>query len=261
MPATTPPLPRPHTSNPAPPSPIWPLVCHPATPGPIGIQISVQAYFSQTGLKLHYRLQGDLRQLALPTYSASEQTGQFTDGLWQHTCLEAFLARPGQARLSSTERKKSSAGSDKPDSNSPDGNGPNSSAEDTEYTEYNFSPCGRYAIYAFSQERQRNSDYEIQHQKTRPHIPIHVSRDPAHNTLHLQTELHLPLWGLGTNTTNTNANNKTEHTANSASSIQAGFSAVLETKHGQLSYWALHHPKPSPDFHDPRGRIACIQAQ
>jgi hypothetical protein len=36
-------------------------------------------------------------------------------------------------------------------------------------------------------------------------------------------------------------------------SLLWGFTAVLELEDGSLSYWALHHPKPQPDFHDRGG--------
>ena len=33
--------------------------------------------------------------------------------------------------------------------------------------------------------------------------------------------------------------------------IHAGIAAVIEDEHGTLSYWALAHAAPEPDFHDP----------
>ena len=34
--------------------------------------------------------------------------------------------------------------------------------------------------------------------------------------------------------------------------LRIGLSAVIEEKSGALSYWALRHPRPKPDFHDRR---------
>jgi hypothetical protein len=31
--------------------------------------------------------------------------------------------------------------------------------------------------------------------------------------------------------------------------LQLGLTAVIETNDGSRSYWALHHPEVSPDFH------------
>ena len=33
--------------------------------------------------------------------------------------------------------------------------------------------------------------------------------------------------------------------------IAAGFAAVIEDRHGALSWWALAHGAAAPDFHDP----------
>ncbi|MBV1732472.1 MAG: hypothetical protein KUA38_09520, partial [Hydrogenophaga sp.] len=35
--------------------------------------------------------------------------------------------------------------------------------------------------------------------------------------------------------------------------LMLGLSAILETRDGQLSYWALHHPAARPDFHHRAG--------
>ncbi len=39
-----------------------------------------------------------------------------------------------------------------------------------------------------------------------------------------------------------------------------GLSAVIESTDGHLSNWALHHPKPVPDFHDRAGWVARLSA-
>lgn len=68
------------------------------------------------GLTLRFQLSGDLESLQLPDPRPSVRT----DGLWRHTCFEAFI---GQA-----------AGS--------------------EYWEYNFSPSGAWAAYRFAAYRE-----------------------------------------------------------------------------------------------------------
>lgn len=67
-------------------------------------------------LTFHYRLEGDLEALRIPAPRSPVRT----DGLWQHTCFEAFI---GQA------------------------DGP-------VYWEYNFSPSGAWAAYQFSGYRE-----------------------------------------------------------------------------------------------------------
>jgi hypothetical protein len=37
-----------------------------------------------------------------------------------------------------------------------------------------------------------------------------------------------------------------------SSVIDIGVSCIVENRNGKLGYWALSHPKETPDFHDPR---------
>jgi hypothetical protein len=67
-------------------------------------------------LQLNYRLLGDLDALQLPESKPTIRT----DGLWRHSCFEAFIGQ----------------------SSSPD------------YREYNFSPSGAWAAYHFSAYRE-----------------------------------------------------------------------------------------------------------
>jgi hypothetical protein len=67
-------------------------------------------------LVLLYRLTGDLEALRLPEPRPPNRT----DGLWRHTCFEAFIGRVGAS----------------------------------EYWEYNFSPSGAWAAYHFSAYRE-----------------------------------------------------------------------------------------------------------
>jgi hypothetical protein len=67
-------------------------------------------------LRLTYRLTGDLGALQLP----EPRPPLRTDGLWRHSCFEAFIGRYGA----------------------------------TDYWEYNFSPSGAWAAYHFSGYRE-----------------------------------------------------------------------------------------------------------
>lgn len=95
------------------------LLRHPDTPCPAlaGIDVSV-AVQADGSLRLDYRLSGRLAALAIPP----EQTPTAADGLWQHTCCEAFVARPGSPV----------------------------------YHEINLSPSRQWAAYRFSDYRQRS---------------------------------------------------------------------------------------------------------
>jgi len=95
------------------------LQCHPATPASLTLDLSVSVAWMPEGLQLMYTLTGDTAALRIPPIA---QPGP-ADGLWQHTCFEAFMAVEGEAA----------------------------------YTEFNFSPSGQWATYRFADERQRDT--------------------------------------------------------------------------------------------------------
>ena len=74
--------------------------------------ISVLVRRPASELQLTFRLDGDIRRIAVPSPSVPHIARQ----LWQHTCFEAFVALEGQR----------------------------------EYHEFNFAPSGEWAAYAFS---------------------------------------------------------------------------------------------------------------
>ncbi len=105
-----------------PPTIPTPLICHPASPctAVTGIEASVVPT-ADGGLSLHYRVRGIPGALRLP----SPLPPGPVDGLWQHTCCEAFIA-----------------GGDAPD-----------------YREFNFSPSGQWAAYRFTGYRERDDRF------------------------------------------------------------------------------------------------------
>jgi hypothetical protein len=100
---------------------IAPLTCHPATTGAFacGIEVSVAAT-DDGGLLLRYRITCPPAGLRLP---APQPAGP-ADGLWQHTCCEAFVMEDGEA-----------------------------------YREFNFSPSGQWAAYRFTGYRARDEAF------------------------------------------------------------------------------------------------------
>ena len=99
-----------------------PLLCHPATPCPLALRLSVALDWQATGLVLHYRVSGQVDGIQWPPTAPPGPA----DGLWQHTCLEAFVSPVLAAH----------------------------------YREFNFSPSQQWAAYCFSAERQRDADAE-----------------------------------------------------------------------------------------------------
>lgn len=94
-----------------------PLICHGASAPAAPWQLDAGVDPVREGLlHFHFSLRGDLSRLRLPAAAAGERR----DGLWHHTCFEAFIR-----------------GSDGP-----------------AYVELNFSPSSCWAFYAFDAYRQ-----------------------------------------------------------------------------------------------------------
>jgi hypothetical protein len=89
-----------------------PLSAHAASPAVAVRELSVAARREGNRLNLAYRLVGNLDALSLP----ERRDPARVDGLWRHTCFEAFIGRAGSP----------------------------------EYLEFNFSPSGQWAAYQFS---------------------------------------------------------------------------------------------------------------
>ncbi len=70
-----------------------PLTCHPDSPCPALGSVAVDARRSRGGasLELEYRIAGDIAALRIPAPAPPRRIA----GLWQHTCLEAFVGIEG----------------------------------------------------------------------------------------------------------------------------------------------------------------------
>lgn len=98
------------------------LTRHPTTPCPAVETIEVEAgRTSRGGLALRYRLRGVLADLIVPGAAVPAST----DGLWEHTCFEAFVSFGGDG-----------------------------------YLEFNVAPSGRWAAYRFEGYRQGMAPFE-----------------------------------------------------------------------------------------------------
>lgn len=166
------------------------LLCHPATPAPVVRAVEARATWRADGqLSFAYRLWGDMARLLV----APEGSPERTDRLWEHTCFEAFIALPGQSA----------------------------------YREFNFSPSGQWAAYAFAAYRQRDERCAL---ADAPQITTRVFA----GRLEVLATLAPGALPRGEKT------------------LQIALSAVVEaadTVDGSHSYWALHHPGARPDFH------------
>jgi hypothetical protein len=177
------------------------LCCHPATPAPTVRAIEARADWRADGaLRLSYCLWGDMARIRVP----APQTPGPTDLLWQHTCFEAFIGVPGESA----------------------------------YREFNLSPSGQWAAYAFTDYRQRNEQFT-------PAGAPQISVQCFAGRLELLATL------------------APECLPNAPSHLEIGLSAVVEADDivdGAHSYWALHHPLAQPDFHHRAAFVLSLPA-
>jgi hypothetical protein len=167
---------------------------HPTTPSSAVSAVDVVLSRDAVGaLILRYRLHGNVSRLRLPPAAPAERV----DGLWQRTCCEAFIA----------------------------------AAEVPAYREFNFSPSGQWAAYAFAAERRRDVAADPG-RDAQPTIALQRGDD------RLELIATLPA-----------------HVLPAAPRWQVGLAVVAEDSAGNLSYWALRHPAQRPDFHH-RGAFA-----
>lgn len=151
------------------------------------------------GARFVFVLEGDPAQLRIPPPSTADATGA-TDGLWQHTCFEVFIAVPG----------------------------------DDGYREFNFSPSGQWAGYAFKGYRERDEDFST----TVPTIRFEQRNDG------LTLEADLPAAALPP--------------VAPGADLRIALSAVIERNDGETEYWAVHHPAAQPDFHHRDGFVLIL---
>jgi hypothetical protein len=173
------------------------LTCHGVTVRTAVQSLCAEVEQAPTGcLSLRYRLSGDTAQLRIP----APQPPAAVDGLWEHTCFEAFVAVEGEAR----------------------------------YREFNFSPSGQWAAYAFKGYRKR-SEWTA---RQTPFIAVARAKGQ------LLVEALIAADDLPPN--------------DSGKPLQLGLAAVLEAEDGRVSYWALRHPAPRPDFHHRAGFVSAF---
>jgi hypothetical protein len=164
------------------------LSCHPATPCAALESVQVDIARHLDTLRIGYTLAGRIDALRVPVAIAPVRS----DGLWRHLCCELFIRRAGEAG----------------------------------YREFNFSPSGEWAAYAFSSYRAGMTPLGL---ARRPMISVQSSA----NRWHLQVLCPV---------------NATDGALEHAR-LMFGCGVVVEELRGGLSYWALRHPPGKPDFH------------
>ncbi len=98
------------------------------------------------------------------------------------------------------------------------------------YREFNLSPSGNWNVYLFTSYRKgmkEDPDFKS--------LPFSVSNGPNSLRLSLQADL--------------------KNIVRAGESLEIAVSAVIKDKNGNVTYWALTHPGPQPDFHRREGFI------
>ena len=166
------------------------LLPHP-TALPFAETLSLRANakrLADASLECLWQLRGNLADLRIPPTSNDWRC----DGLWRHTCFEAFFSPEGESA----------------------------------YREFNFSPSGQWAAYAFAAYRQTERAQPV---LAPPRIACQRTPDGLELTARLAADALPPSW----------------HPA----ALRIGLTAVIENEQGELAYWALCHLGERPDFH------------
>ena len=178
-----------------PPEPVHTVTlnCHPETPTDAVRGIAARVSRSSGDkLAVSYILDGDLDRLRLPAPRAPRLVGR----LWEHTCCEIFIACKGLPA----------------------------------YYEFNLSPSGEWAEYAFEGYRKPRVG-----ESGAAGPPPQVAVRGAAGRLELDAVIRLGRLSA----------------LHSSAPLALALSAVIEDSDGALSYWALRHPPGKPDFHHP----------
>lgn len=105
--------------------------------------------------------------------------------------------------------------------------------EDPGYWEANLSPAGDWNLYRLEGYRQGLAPEPAA-------VAPALQRLPRPDGLELVMTLTLP------------------PRLAAAAELQLGITAVIATRHGELSYWALRHPGEQPDFHRREGFVLWL---
>lgn len=162
-------------------------------------KVTVELLLTDNKIRLIYNLENPGNNLLIPPQSSPARR----DNLWQHTCCEVFIGLLHQPQ----------------------------------YLEFNFSPSGEWAAYAFSDYREPDDWPDPE--------PPEIRTTQTLSGLQLEAVI-LP---------------DTLPEAFRNQPLELGISTVLEDKEQHLAYLALAHSQATPDFHRRDQWIKWIRLQ
>lgn len=99
------------------------------------------------------------------------------------------------------------------------------------YWEFNFSPSGDWNVYRMGAYRR----IDFHEESSIKQVRLEMNRESDALALNVTVDLSSIVQG--------------------EQSIETGITAVVQTKDGDVTYWALTHPGPRADFHNREGFI------
>jgi len=165
------------------------LLRHPHAPSREVQAVAASATRTPEGkLALHYAIHGKIAALNIPPPGPARVGWK----LWRHTCCELFVRQAGAEA----------------------------------YHEFNFSPSGEWAAYAFTRYREGAT---LTDEALNPQVAVQSGAG------------RLDLYAL--------VDLARLSPAYVRAPLTAGLAVIIEEASGGLSYWALKHPSDRPDFH------------
>lgn len=165
------------------------LVCHANSPSRAIRAVAAHATRTAEGkLALHYSMEGEITAVQVPPPGPARIGWK----LWRHTCCELFLRERGADA----------------------------------YYEFNFSPSGEWAAYAFTKYREGTT---LTDESLNPQVAVQSTT----GRLDLYALVDLPRLAP----------------AYGRAPLSIGLATIVEEKSGSVSYWALRHAPGKPDFH------------
>jgi hypothetical protein len=105
------------------------------------------------------------------------------------------------------------------------------------YWEFNMSPSGDWNVYRMDAYRRMG----FRQERELLRLPFEMKKEASGYSLDVTADL-TPIFRLG-------------------EELEMGITAILQTKEGDESYWALSHPSPQADFHVRESFILSLGGQ